>query len=777
MNCGSVDARTIGGLINSISRFIHLVICQTMKTAPVQKDYRTMVGILKLLKPVLDEVVDSQIPSDPLLLREIEELDAVVNEAREFMERQCPKMSNIYSVLQSEPFVMKIQSSSVEICRILSGLLQLSPFTLYSTRVQHCMQELQCAEQEMTLEHLQEALRDQSGNVATSSENLLKIAEFLGLTSNHELLMEIVALEKERLKAEHKKKKGEVELIDQIIALVNCIRDCMGKLEQFVMINGKRIPSYFCCPLSLELMSDPVILASGQTYERAFIQKWLDHGMNFCPKTHQILSHTNLIPNYTVKAMIASWCEENNIRIHSPIKSDNMKPSSISHTGPKDISPIDSFRDSVHSDSTSRSTVEVVNGNDKKALVVSNSNREVDSCDVIHQPVASDKVTLRGNPSPELTYCHSRSESVSSAISSIEYITAASQAVLTEASRASSKYYFASEMLGEVTSDWPASSPPYKDSVFSPWLSRRSQSSVSDLGLDDSTNSSYVFKLVEDLKSQSHEVQLAAAGEVRFLAKHNMENRVLIAKCGAISPLITLLYSKVKKIQENAVTALLNLSINDGNKSAIAEGGAIEPLIYVLKTGNAEARENSAATLFSLSSLEEYKIKIGRSAAVKALVDLLGSGTLRGKKDAATALFNLSIFHENKARIVQAGAVKQLIVLLDPDTGMIDKAVALLANLSTIQEGRIAIAQEGGIPLLVEVVETGSQRGKENAAATLLQLCINSHKFCTLVLQEGAVPPLIALSQLGTPRAKEKAQQILSHFRSQREGSTGKIRS
>ncbi|KAK1290481.1 U-box domain-containing protein 3 [Acorus calamus] len=108
---------------------------------------------------------------------------------------------------------------------------------------------------------------------------------------------------------------------------------------------------------------------------------------------------------------------------------------------------------------------------------------------------------------------------------------------------------------------------------------------------------------------------------------------------------------------------------------------------------------------------------------------------------------------------------------------MIDKAVALLANLSTIQEGRIAIAQEGGIPLLVEVVETGSQRGKENAAATLLQLCINSHKFCTLVLQEGAVPPLIALSQLGTPRAKEKAQQILSHFRSQREGSTGKIRS
>ncbi|PPD93622.1 hypothetical protein GOBAR_DD09453 [Gossypium barbadense] len=70
----------------------------------------------------------------------------------------------------------------------------------------------------------------------------------------------------------------------------------------------------------------------------------------------------------------------------------------------------------------------------------------------------------------------------------------------------------------------------------------------------------------------------------------------------------------------------------------------------------------------------------------------------------------------------------------------------------------------------------GSRRGKENAASVLLQLCLNSPKFCTLVLQEGAVPPLVALSQSGTPRAKEKAQQLLGHFRNQREGSMGKAR-
>ncbi|KAE8709376.1 hypothetical protein F3Y22_tig00110332pilonHSYRG01405 [Hibiscus syriacus] len=127
--------------------------------------------------------------------------------------------------------------------------------------------------------------------------------------------------------------------------------------------------------------------------------------------------------------------------------------------------------------------------------------------------------------------------------------------------------------------------------------------------------------------------------------------------------------------------------------------GAIEPLLHVLKSGNG-AKENSSATLFSLSVLEECKTRIGRSGAVKAL-----------------------------ARIVQAGTVKYLVDLMDPESGMVDKAIALLSNLSTISEAGLVIVRERGIPILVEVVESGSCRGKENTAFTLLQLCLNSSKF------------------------------------------------
>ncbi|CAH9137583.1 unnamed protein product [Cuscuta epithymum] len=71
------------------------------------------------------------------------------------------------------------------------------------------------------------------------------------------------------------------------------------------------IPDDFRCPISLELMNDPVILSTGQTYERSCIQKWLDAGHKICPMTQQTLLHTALTPNYVLKSLIAMWCESN----------------------------------------------------------------------------------------------------------------------------------------------------------------------------------------------------------------------------------------------------------------------------------------------------------------------------------------------------------------------------------------------------------------------------------------------------------------------------------
>lgn len=96
----------------------------------------------------------------------------------------------------------------------------------------------------------------------------------------------------------------------------------LSKLSSFTFRPNGRLtdhapipPEEFRCPISLQLMYDPVIISSGQTYERVCIEKWFSDGHNNCPKTQQQLSHLCLTPNYCVKGLIASWCEHNGIPV------------------------------------------------------------------------------------------------------------------------------------------------------------------------------------------------------------------------------------------------------------------------------------------------------------------------------------------------------------------------------------------------------------------------------------------------------------------------------
>ncbi|XP_023924896.1 U-box domain-containing protein 14 [Quercus suber] len=230
----------------------------------------------------------------------------------------------------------------------------------------------------------------------------------------------------------------------------------------------------------------------------------------------------------------------------------------------------------------------------------------------------------------------------------------------------------------------------------------------------------------------------------------------------AIPLLVELLSSPDPRTQEHAVTALLNLSINESNKGTILNEGAIPDIVDVLKNGSMEARENAAATLFSLSVIDENKVAIGAAGAIPALITLLCEGTPRGKKDAATAIFNLSIYQGNKARAVKAGIVTPLMRLLkDAGGGMVDEALAILAILASHPEGKTAIGQAEPIPVLVEVIRTGSPRNRENSAAVLWSLCTGDFEQLKLSKELGAEEALKELSENGTDRAKRKAGNIL----------------
>lgn len=67
-------------------------------------------------------------------------------------------------------------------------------------------------------------------------------------------------------------------------------------------------PPHFRCPISMEVMKDPVTISTGVTYERRNIEKWFfTYKMKTCPATMQTLHDFHLTPNITLKRLILAW--------------------------------------------------------------------------------------------------------------------------------------------------------------------------------------------------------------------------------------------------------------------------------------------------------------------------------------------------------------------------------------------------------------------------------------------------------------------------------------
>ncbi len=60
----------------------------------------------------------------------------------------------------------------------------------------------------------------------------------------------------------------------------------------------------FLCPITGELYKDPVITADGETYERAAIVDWFQHGNNTSLYSGNVLPNNNLLQNKTIKGSI-----------------------------------------------------------------------------------------------------------------------------------------------------------------------------------------------------------------------------------------------------------------------------------------------------------------------------------------------------------------------------------------------------------------------------------------------------------------------------------------
>jgi len=77
---------------------------------------------------------------------------------------------------------------------------------------------------------------------------------------------------------------------------------CEERLQE-VWPLGDASFSIFLCPITHDIMRDPVVGADGYTYERSAIARWFETSRK-SPVTGQTLPHTDLVPNHSVRTLL-----------------------------------------------------------------------------------------------------------------------------------------------------------------------------------------------------------------------------------------------------------------------------------------------------------------------------------------------------------------------------------------------------------------------------------------------------------------------------------------
>lgn len=135
-----------------------------------------------------------------------------------------------------------------------------------------------------------------------------------------------------------------------------------------IVPRGFKIRDEFICPITRELITDPVIAADGHTYDRAAIEQWIHRSfsgargsaegnpsLRVSPRTGQPLEHLHLIPNHNLKRLLKDMISEGGESLYyressfANAKGTNEKKNSTSRNASPSIRRIDSISyDSIY---------------------------------------------------------------------------------------------------------------------------------------------------------------------------------------------------------------------------------------------------------------------------------------------------------------------------------------------------------------------------------------------------------------------------------------------
>ncbi|XP_009127558.1 U-box domain-containing protein 7 [Brassica rapa] len=634
--------------------------------------------------------------------------------------QHCSESSKLYLAITGDAVLLKFEKAKVALINSLKRVEDIVPSSIGSqileivgelenTRFLLDPSEKEVGDQIIAL--LQQGKKSDNCNDNTELEIFHKAATRLSITSSRVALAERRALKKliDRARAEEDKRKESI-----VAYLLHLMRKCSKlfrseildendssqgsapcsptvqeengsvhgfgrQLSRFGSMNFKPInsprsgqmpvpPEELRCPISLQLMCDPVIIASGQTYERVCIEKWFSDGHNTCPKTQQQLPHLSLTPNNCVKGLIASWCEQNGTQIPS---------------GPPESLDLDYWTLALSgSESTNSKSVNSIGSCNMKGIQ--------NGTTVVEQQYTEESFVSDNDDD-------GKEDSDMNVLERYQDLLA----VLNEEEDLDKKGKVVEKVRLLLKDDEEAR-------IF--------------MGANG-----FVEALLRFLGSAVDENNAAAqergAMALFNLAVNNNRNKELMLTSGVI-PLLEKMISSSES--HGPATALyLNLSCLEEAKPVIGSSQAVPFLVHILQ-GEAEnqCKLDALHAIYNLSTYPPNISALLSSNIIKTLQGLLASTVEHLWIDKSLAiLLNLASSQQGKDEAVSSqGMISSLATVLDMgDTTQQEQAVSCLLILCNGRESCIQmVLQEGVIPSLVSISVNGTTRGREKSQKLLM---------------------------------------------------------
>lgn len=589
---------------------------------------------IRLLVPMLEEAKEAPTPLTVASEAALRRLREALHAARDLLQLGSSG-SKIFLVLDREKIMKTFQDVTASLEQALAGIsfdeLNISDevreqVELVHTQFKRAKERSDSSDDDLFNELM--SLCNSSSSDSVDPDTLRRLSEKLQLVTIYDLNHESLTL--------HEMASGgdPGAVVEKMSMLLKRIKDFvqtedpeMGAQASTATISTKDnsacpvIPDDFRCPISLDLMKDPVIVATGQTYERGYIEMWLEAGHDTCPKTQQKLANKSLTPNYVLRSLITQWCEANGIE--PPKRPAQLRDAPLSCSAAEHSNVLELLQK------------------------LSSQNLE-------DQRGSAGMLRQLAKRSAENRACIGDAGAIPILVSLLSTTDVSTQEHVVTALLNLSIY---EENKARIISSGAVPGIVHVLKRGSMEARENSAATLFSLSIVDENKvtigcSGAIPALVQLLSNGSQRGKKDAATALFNLCIYQ-GNKGKAVRAGLVPILLELLMETESGMVDEALAILAILSGHPEGKTAIGAASAIPVLVGVIRNGSPRNKENAAAVMVHLCSGEQQQQHLAEAqeqGIVSLLEELAESGTDRGKRKAVQLLERMNRFLKQQSQ-------------------------------------------------------------------------------------------------------------------------------